>query len=167
MDVLILLGSDSDIDVGREVMNIFSKLGIEHSLRIASAHRTPDKVKSILAEAENNDVKIIIAGAGLSAHLAGVVASHTLKPVIGIPMDGGPLKGIDALLSTVNMPGGVPVGCVSMGKAGGKNAAILAARILALSDDRIKQKLAKLRDDMADSVNTADIRAVQRFRGED
>ncbi len=156
MDVLIVLGSDSDLPVGKETVRLFKKLGIAHELRIASAHRTPEKVKSLITEAEASGAKIFIAGAGLSAHLAGVIASYTLKPVIGIPMDGGSLNGMDALLSTVNMPGGVPVAAVSLGKAGGKNAALLAARILALSDDGLAAKLGELRDEMKASVEAAD-----------
>lgn len=164
MDVLIILGSDSDLPVGKETVRLFEKLGIEHELRIASAHRTPEKVKSLVTGAEESGVKIFIAGAGLSAHLAGVVASYTLKPVIGIPMDGGALKGMDALLSTVNMPGGVPVATVSLGKAGGKNAALLAARILALSDDGIAAKLGDLRDGMKASVEAADAGVSEKLK---
>ncbi|MBI5816554.1 MAG: 5-(carboxyamino)imidazole ribonucleotide mutase [Nitrospinae bacterium] len=162
MDALIILGSESDMDAGGEAVKIFAGFGIKHELHIASAHRSPAKVKRLVKKAESSGAKVIIAGAGMSAHLAGVVASETLLPVIGIPMAGGGLNGVDALLSTVNMPGGVPVATVSIGKAGGKNAALLAARIMALTDKGIARKLAEYRDKMAADVEDADRRIQQR-----
>ncbi len=156
MDVLVLFGSESDMEVGNEIVKLFDRFGVKHALHIASAHRTPEKVGRLIKKAEKEGAKAIIAGAGLSAHLAGVVASKTLLPVIGIPVAGGPLNGLDALLSTVNMPGGVPVATVSMGKAGGKNAALLAARIIALNSPAMMKKLIAYRDDMAKAVDDAD-----------
>jgi len=156
MKVLIILGSDSDADVGREVVKVLDGFSVEYKICVASAHRSPDRVEKLIAEAEEKGAKVIIAGAGLSAHLAGVVASKTLLPVIGIPMGGGPLNGMDSLLSTVNMPGGVPVATVSVGKAGGKNAAYLAVRILALSDTVLVKMLVEHKESMAKAVETAD-----------
>jgi 5-(carboxyamino)imidazole ribonucleotide mutase len=158
MEILILLGSESDLETGHEAIKVFDEMGISYSLHIASAHRTPGKVRSLIKQAEAGGARIVIAGAGMSAHLAGVVAAETLLPVIGIPMGGGPLNGLDALLSTVNMPGGVPVATVSIGKAGGKNAALLAARILALSDDNIRAKLEEHKKKMGDAVEESDKR---------
>ncbi len=158
MDVLVLFGSGSDMAVGEEIKKIFDKFDVSYEIRIASAHRTPAKVRDLVASAEKRGTRVIIAGAGMSAHLAGVVASETLLPVIGIPIDSGPLKGIDALYSTVNMPGGVPVATVSIGKAGGKNAALLCLRILAITDAGVRAKLAGHREDMAREVEEADRR---------
>lgn len=159
MDVLVIFGSESDLDVGGEAAKIFDKFGVDYEIRVASAHRTPDKVRELVARASREGAKAIIAGAGMSAHLAGVVASETVLPVIGIPIASGPLHGVDALYSTVNMPGGVPVATVSIGKAGGKNAALLALRIMALADDKLAAKLKEYRKDMAAAVEEADSRA--------
>lgn len=156
MDILIVIGSKSDLDIGNGVIKIFKKFDVEYAIHVASAHRTPDKVKSLIEEAEEKGAKVIIAGAGMSAHLAGVIASHTLLPVIGIPIVSGPLDGVDALLSTVNMPGGVPVATVSIGLAGAKNAALLACRIMALNDAGLKEKLDDYRQEMAKAVEEAD-----------
>ena len=164
MDVLILLGSESDLDVGRAACKIFDEMKVGYELKIASAHRSPERVKELVRGAESEGASVIIAGAGLSAHLAGVVAAETLLPVIGVPMGGGPLNGMDSLLSTVNMPGGVPVATVSVGKAGGTNAALLACRILALSDKDLAARLASYRDKMAREVEKADNR-VQKELG--
>ncbi len=164
MDVLILLGSESDLETGHEATKIFDEMGIGYALHIASAHRTPGKVRALIKQAEADGAKAVIAGAGMSAHLAGVVASETILPVIGIPMGGGPLNGMDALLSTVNMPGGVPVATVSIGKAGGKNAALLVARILALSDEGLKAKLEENRKKMEEAVEESDRRVSKAGR---
>ena len=161
MDVMIILGSKSDLKTGKETTNVLDELGLEYAMHIASAHRTPEKVRGLVKQAEDGGVKVMIAGAGMSAHLAGVIAGETLLPVIGIPMDGGALKGLDALLSTVNMPGGVPVATVSLGKAGGKNAALLAARIVALCDSDVKKKLEDYRNQMARQVEEADAKLRQ------
>jgi len=158
MDVLILIGSESDLDVAEEVTKLLDRFGVKHELHIASAHRSPDKVKNLVARADAEGARVIIAGAGMSAHLAGVAASITLLPVIGIPIPAGPLNGVDALYSTVNMPGGVPVATVSIGKAGGKNAALLALRIIALGDEKLRSKLSGYREEMARAVEDADAR---------
>jgi 5-(carboxyamino)imidazole ribonucleotide mutase len=164
MDVLILLGSESDLETGQEATKIFDEMGIGYELHIASAHRSPSKVRSLVKHAESKGAKAVIAGAGMSAHLAGVVAAETLLPVIGIPMAGGPLNGMDALLSTVNMPAGVPVATVSIGKAGGKNAALIVARILALSDGGLKAKLEEYRKKMEEAVEESDRRVSGALR---
>src|SRR5512142_2734177 len=137
----ILMGSDSDLPIMQEAAAMLQEFGIEYEMTIASAHRTPKKVLEYSQGAERRGLKVIIAGAGWAAHLAGVIASQTTLPVIGVPIDSSSLKGIDALLSTVQMPGGVPVATMSLGKAGAKNAGIFAAQIIAASDVKIANRL--------------------------
>lgn len=156
MDVLAILGSKSDMEIGDEIIKILDALEIKYEIHIASAHRTPARVEELIKKAEDKKAKVIIACAGMSAHLAGVVAAKTLLPVIGVPASSGNLGGLDALLSTVNMPGGIPVATVSVGKAGGKNAALLAARIIALGNERIAIALEGYRERMAKSVDDSD-----------
>ncbi len=148
----ILMGSDSDLPVMRECAAVLEEFGIPYEMTISSAHRTPDRTKEFIHEAEKKGIKVFIAGAGLAAHLAGFVAAHTTLPVIGIPLEAGPLKGMDSLLSTVQMPPGVPVATVAIGKAGARNAGILAAQILATSDEAIRGKLAEYRRRQAQKV---------------
>ncbi len=143
--VAILLGSDSDLKVMQATLDTLDSLGVHWELRILSAHRTPDEVREYLEESSGRGCELYIAAAGLAAHLAGAVAAHTLKPVIGVPLDAGTMGGMDALLSTVQMPGGVPVACVAVGSPGAKNAAFLAARILALGDNEIAAALVEYR----------------------
>jgi len=137
----ILMGSDSDLPVMQEAGAMLQEFGIEYEMTIASAHRTPKKVLEYSSSAEKRGLKVLLAGGGWAAHLAGVVASQTNLPVIGVPIDSSALKGIDALLSTVQMPGGVPVATMSLGKAGAKNAGIFAAQILAAMDVKIANRL--------------------------
>jgi len=139
--VAVMMGSDSDLDVMKETMHLLKEFNISYQVKILSAHRSPDMTAQFAKLAGKRGIKVIIAGAGGSAHLAGVVASHTTLPVIGVPMDTKALKGIDSLLSTVQMPSGIPVATVAIGKAGAKNAAILAAEILGISDNTLKKKL--------------------------
>ena len=139
--VAILMGSDSDLPVMQSTLDVLKTLGVSYEVNILSAHRTPEDTKNYIVDAESRGCLVFIAAAGLAAHLAGAVAAHTLKPVIGVPMDGGPLKGMDALLSTVQMPGGVPVATVAIGKAGAKNAGYLAAQILSIADGALAKKL--------------------------
>ena len=139
--VAILMGSDSDFPVMKSTVEVLKKLGITCEVRVLSAHRTPEQTKDYIYDAEARGCQVFIAAAGLAAHLAGNVAAHTLKPVIGVPMDGGPLKGMDALLSTVQMPGGVPVATVAIGSAGAKNAGYLAAQILSVADAALARRL--------------------------
>ncbi len=139
--VSIIMGSDSDLPLLENTMSILKEFGIRFEARVASAHRTPDVVASYVSDAEHRGCAVFIAAAGLAAHLAGAVAARTTRPVIGIPCDGGPLNGVDALYSTVQMPGGIPVATVAVGKAGAKNAAYLAAQIMALSDPVLDAKV--------------------------
>ncbi len=139
--VLIMMGSDSDLPIIEETGKILKIFGIPYEMTIASAHRTPARVQKFAAEAEKRGIEVIIAAAGAAAHLAGVVASQTVLPVIGIPINSSPLQGIDSLLSTVQMPPGVPVAAMAVGKAGAKNAAFLAAQIIARKDTRLVKKL--------------------------
>ncbi len=148
----ILMGSDSDLPVMQEAAAMLQEFGIDYEMTIASAHRTPKKVLEYGSTADKRGIKVIIAGAGWAAHLAGVVASQTTLPVIGVPIDSSPLKGLDALLATVQMPGGVPVATMSLGKAGAKNAGIFAAQIIAASDVKIANRLKVYRVEMEREV---------------
>jgi len=147
--VLIIMGSDSDLPVVEETGKILGEFGIPHEMTVASAHRTPERVQKLATEAEKRGIEVIIAAAGAAAHLAGVVASHTLLPVIGIPISSSPLQGFDALLSTVQMPPGVPVATMAVGRAGAKNAAIFAAQIIGRKDKGLVRKLASYRKRIA------------------
>jgi len=139
--VSILMGSKSDYEIMIESIKILEKFQIPYEVIITSAHRTPERTHTYVKEAEEKGAKVFICGAGMAAHLAGVVASITTRPVIGIPMPSGMMDGLDALLSTVQMPGGMPVATLAVGKAGAKNAAYLALQILANSDEELKAKL--------------------------
>ena len=139
--VSVVMGSDSDLPIMTEVAKILEEFAIGHELILTSAHRTPERTTKFAKAAAKRGVKIIIVGAGAAAHLAGVIAAQTSLPVIGIPIDATSLHGLDALLSTIQMPGGVPVACMAIGKAGAKNAALFAIRILALADKSIDSKL--------------------------
>jgi len=144
--VSIIMGSESDLDLANKCGEVLSSFSIDFSVNVFSAHRTPDLLEQHLEEAEKGDTQIYIAIAGLAAHLAGAIASKTVKPVIGIPADGGPLNGFDSLLSTVQMPKGVPVATVAIGSAGAANAGYLAAQILSLSSKKIADTLLSIRE---------------------
>jgi len=148
----ILMGSDSDLPVMQEAVVMLQEFGIEYEMTIASAHRTPKKVLEYSQSAEKRGLKVIIAGAGFAAHLAGVIASHTTLPVIGVPIDSSSLKGMDALLSTAQMPGGVPVATMSIGKSGAKNAGVFAAQIIAVSDVKVANRLKVFKVEMEREV---------------
>jgi 5-(carboxyamino)imidazole ribonucleotide mutase len=150
--VAVLMGSDSDLPVMQNTLDILDKLLVPREVKITSAHRTPAATHAYVKDAEARGCCVFIAAAGLAAHLAGTVAGLTLKPVIGVPMDGGPLNGQDALLSTVQMPGGVPVASVAIGKAGAKNAAYLAAQILSISDSDLAERVVNERAEAAEAV---------------
>jgi 5-(carboxyamino)imidazole ribonucleotide mutase len=139
--VAILMGSDSDLPVMKSTLDVLKAFDVSYEANILSAHRTPEDTKAYKTDAEARGCQVFIAAAGLAADLAGAVAAHTLKPVIGVPMDGAPLQGMDALLSTVQMPGGVPVATVAIGKAGAKNAGYLATQILSVADSALGKKL--------------------------
>lgn len=154
--VAVVMGSISDRPVMEKAADVLDELGVGYEMRVLSAHRTPSETVSFASGAAERGVKVIICGAGMAAHLAGVVSSHTPLPVIGVPMASGSFSGMDALLSTVNMPPGVPVATMGVGSPGAKNAAILAARILALSDEDLARRLTAYVDSMRRSVLEAD-----------
>lgn len=153
--VLILVGSVSDAPVMQAAADVLKELGVSSELTVASAHRSPQRVQRLIREAPGRGVRVFIVGAGAAAHLAGVVAAHTTLPVIGVPIDSSSLKGLDALLSTVQMPPGVPVATVSIGKAGATNAGVLAAQILALSDGDLARRLEEYKKGLAEKVEQA------------
>ncbi|HEU18904.1 MAG TPA: 5-(carboxyamino)imidazole ribonucleotide mutase [Deltaproteobacteria bacterium] len=139
--VSIVMGSDSDLPVMKEAIFMLEEFGVPCEVVLASAHRSPDRTSSFARNAAPRGIKVIIAGAGAAAHLAGVIASQTTLPVIGVPINATPLNGLDALLSTVQMPGGIPVATMALDSAGAKNAALLSVRILALNNQQLRQKL--------------------------
>ena len=149
MKVAIVMGSDSDLPVMQKAAERLKKFEIEFTMTVTSAHRSPDRTRSLIKGFENKGIKVIIAGAGGAAHLAGVIAAETILPVIGVPINSSPLQGFDALLATVQMPGGIPVATMAVGEAGAKNAAVLAAQILALSDKEINNRLTEFKKEMA------------------
>lgn len=146
--VLMMMGSDTDLPIMQEAADILRKFDIPYEIRISSAHRSPARTMALATEAAGRGVKIIIAGAGMAAHLAGVVASKTTLPVIGVPMPGGALNGVDALYATVQMPAGIPVATMAIGKAGAKNAALFAVQILALAEPRLADAILRYRVEM-------------------
>ncbi|MDA1370883.1 MAG: 5-(carboxyamino)imidazole ribonucleotide mutase [Proteobacteria bacterium] len=154
--VSILMGSESDLKIMQEAADTLKQLQIDYEIKITSAHRTPTATQQFISDAESRGCQIFIAGAGLAAHLAGATAAHTTKPVIGVPIDAGPLNGLDALLSTVQMPGGIPVATVAIGKAGARNAAYLAAQILALADSELAERVCAERKANAEKVQAQD-----------
>jgi phosphoribosylamine--glycine ligase len=150
--VAIVMGSDSDYDIMKQAADILKKFGVPYDITVASAHRTPDRAVNFVKNAEKNGVKAIIAGAGHAAHLAGALAGHTILPIIGVPIDSSALNGMDALLSTVQMPPGVPVATMAIGKSGAKNAGIFAVQMLAGADPELLQRLREFKQEMADQV---------------
>jgi phosphoribosylaminoimidazole carboxylase PurE protein len=150
--VSIVMGSDSDLPVMEEAVKVLEQFGVPHEVFLTSAHRSPERTTLFSREAAGRGIRVIIVGAGAAAHLAGVIASHTLLPVVGVPIDATSLKGLDALLATVQMPGGIPVATMAIGKAGAKNAALLALRILALEDRNIQEALRDYVAEMAREV---------------
>ena len=153
--VAILMGSKSDWETMRHAVEALDELGIPNESHVLSAHRTPDATAEFARKAAARGLRVIIAGAGGAAHLAGVIAAHTWLPVLGVPIQSKALQGLDSLLSTAQMPGGVPVGTLAIGEAGAKNAALLAAAILATSDDAIQKKLEAFRKRQSESVLAA------------
>ncbi len=154
--VALVMGSDSDLPKLEKTLSTLKALAIPCEVRVISAHRTPDVLVEWLDAAVPNGLKVIMAAAGMAAHLAGACAAHTTIPVIGIPVVGGALNGLDALLSTVNMPGGVPVGTVGLGSAGAKNAALFAAQILGVADPAVAERVAAMRAADGDAVRAKD-----------
>jgi phosphoribosylaminoimidazole carboxylase PurE protein len=150
--VSVVMGSDSDLPIMTETTKVLEEFGIDFELILTSAHRTPQRTTKFAASAAGRGIKVIVVGAGAAAHLAGVIASQTTLPVIGIPINATALNGLDALLSTVQMPGGIPVATMAIGTAGAKNAALFAARILALEDKELRTKLSAYIKKMAKDV---------------
>jgi 5-(carboxyamino)imidazole ribonucleotide mutase len=150
--VAVLMGRARDHEVMRAAEQVLGELGVGCDVRVISAHRTPERLLAFLAGAEERGIEVVICGAGGAAHLAGVTAAHTLLPVLGVPIDSSPLQGLDALLATVQMPGGIPVGTLAIGKAGAKNAGLLAAAILARKDEALRRRLAAWRRRQAEAV---------------
>jgi len=150
--IAIIMGSRSDLEIMNEAANVLKEFGVGYEMKVLSAHRTPKEVAKFSEEACDNGVSVIIAGAGAAAALPGVIAAHTTLPVIGVPIDATSLKGIDALLSIAQMPGGIPVACMAIGKAGAKNAGILAVEILAVTDKALEKKLTAYKKNLADKV---------------
>jgi 5-(carboxyamino)imidazole ribonucleotide mutase len=161
--VLILMGSDSDWEVMSEARKALSELGVATEVHVSSAHRTPERTGRLAREAASRGIQVIICGAGAAAHLAGVVAAETELPVLGVPLAASDLKGLDALLSTAQMPGGVPVGTLAIGKAGARNAGLLAARMLALADPRVAEAVRQQRARMASEVEAKDAALQERL----
>lgn len=154
--VLIVMGSDSDISIMEEAAKVLDEFGVTWEMRVASAHRSPKKAGALASGAADRGVKAIIAGAGMAAHLAGVIAADTVLPVIAVPIPGGALNGVDALYAMVQMPGGIPVATMAIGKAGAKNAGLLATQIIALGDPALTAKLHAHKQAMADEVEAKD-----------
>jgi 5-(carboxyamino)imidazole ribonucleotide mutase len=160
----ILMGSDSDWEVMSAAAARLEAFGVSHEVLVTSAHRAPERTAAYAGSAHRRGLQVLICGAGVAAHLAGVVAAQTTLPVIGVPLESGSLRGWDALLSTVQMPPGVPVATVAVGKAGAENAAILAVQILALSDSRLAERLAAFKAELAHQVGEKDARLQQRLK---
>ena len=154
--IAIVLGSDSDYPVIQDMIRILHQFEIPHEITISSAHRSPDRTHRYAATLEDRGIQVVIACAGGAAHLAGVLASHTILPVIGVPIDSSPLNGFDALLATSMMPAGVPVATMGIGKAGASNAAVLAAQILARNDPDLAGRLKEYKKQLADKVEERD-----------
>jgi 5-(carboxyamino)imidazole ribonucleotide mutase len=150
--VIVLMGSKSDWDVMRQSSEVLGQFGIEHECRVLSAHRTPHETSEYVSAAEGRGVEVVIAAAGGAAHLAGVCAAHTVLPVLGVPMESAALKGMDSLLSTVQMPAGIPVGTLAIGAAGARNAALLAIAILGTSRPELREKLKAFRASQREKI---------------
>ena len=161
--VAVVMGSDSDLPVVSATIDALKEFGIGAEVRVMSAHRTPNEVHAFVTGAEERGIKVFIAAAGGAAHLGGVIASLTTLPVIGIPMESAALSGMDSLLSTVQMPSGVPVATVAIGKAGASNAAVLALQILALSDDALKKTLVEFKAALVEKVKAKDAKVRKQY----
>ncbi len=161
---VIIMGSDSDLPLVKNTLDVLKGFDIKFEVRVASAHRTPDVVSNYVQDAEQRGAAVFICAAGLAAHLAGAVAARTTRPVIGIPVDGGPLNGVDALYSTVMMPGGIPVATVAVGKAGAKNAGYLAAQIMALADKDLDNRVKANRQQAAQEVMDKDAKLQESLK---
>lgn len=155
MDIAVLIGSESDHEVIKDALGILGEFGVSYRLEVASAHRSPERTRRLVADCEKRGAQVFIAVAGKAAHLAGFVASHTTAPVIGVPVESAGFGGLDALLSTVQMPKGVPVATMGLGRAGASNAALLAVQILGLKNPRLRKKLEEYKKTLAAQVEAA------------
>ena len=162
--VAVVMGSDSDLAVMAETAKALDEFGIEHEVLIVSAHRTPDRCRMFARGAAGRGIKVIVAGAGKAAHLAGVIAAHTSLPVIGIPIKSGALDGLDSLLSTIQMPAGIPVATVALGSAGPVNAALLAVQILALGNPALTAKLRRHKQSLKQKVQQGNRKIQAQWR---
>lgn len=162
-EVLILMGSDSDLPVMEECSRVLKEFGIAFDMHISSAHRSPLRTGELARQAAARGIKVIVAGAGMAAHLAGVVAAETILPVIAVPLPGGALNGLDALYAMVQMPGGIPVATMAIGKAGAKNAGLFAVQMLALGSPELAVRYAAYKQAMADDVSARDAALQQRL----
>jgi 5-(carboxyamino)imidazole ribonucleotide mutase len=163
--VALLMGSDSDLPTVKEACNVLRSFGVLFEVRVLSAHRTPDDLVAYVRDAERKGIRIFIAAAGGAAHLAGVVAAHTTRPVIGIPIQTSSLNGLDSLLSIVQMPGGIPVATMAIGNAGARNAGLFAIQVLALADAELAEKLIQQRTEQVTLVRQRDQRVQQELAG--
>lgn len=161
--VLIIMGSDSDLPVMEETAKVLKDFGVPFEMRVSSAHRSPKRTSELASGAAGRGVKVIIAAAGMAAHLAGVIAAETTLPVIGVPIGGGSLNGIDALYAMVQMPGGIPVATMAIGKAGAKNAALLAVQMLSLSDEALAKQLVSYKEALSAEVAEKDAALQQKL----
>lgn len=161
--VAILMGSENDLTIMQAAGDVLTQLQIDYEIKITSAHRTPAVTQGYISDAEARGCQVFICGAGLAAHLAGATAAHTTRPVIGVPIDAGPLNGFDALLSTVQMPAGIPVATVAIGKTGAKNAAYLAAQMMSLADPELQGRIKEERQANSEKVQSQD-QALQASR---
>ena len=151
------MGSKSDAAIMREAAEILTDFGVSWEMKVLSAHRTPEETRIYAETAEERGILVLIAGAGFAAHLGGVLAAHTTLPILGVPLDPSPLKGVDALYSTVQMPGGIPVATFTIGKAGAKNAALFAVQILSMSEPKLREKLKQYREKMRQDVLSVEL----------
>ena len=163
--VAVLMGSESDFPVIKSTLEVLDAFGVRYEVRVSSAHRTPAATRDYVLDAQDRGCVVFVAAAGMAAHLAGAVAALTVRPVIGVPVDAGPLQGKDALLSTVQMPGGIPVATVAIGKAGARNAGYLAAQILAVADDALASELSSERERVAADILRKNEALQEKLRG--
>ncbi len=161
--VAVLMGSESDLSIMEHCLETLEACHINYEVNILSAHRTPELTTQYISDAQKRGAQVFIAAAGMAAHLAGCVSAHTIKPVIGVPLSSGDLKGMDALLATVQMPGGIPVATVAIGKAGAKNAAILSAQILAIKNPEIAEQLLLMRHEKKQALQQANLALQKKY----
>ena len=166
LSVAIIMGSDSDLPIMREAIKVLEAFGIGYEVEVSSAHRSPARTSAFAREAKGRGLRVIIAGAGSAAHLAGVIAAETTLPVIGVPIDSSPLKGFDSLLATVQMPPGVPVATMAVGRAGATNAALFAVQILATADEGLAAQMVEHKEKLAQGVADKNLRVQQELNGD-